>query len=81
MPMKLPNLAINPEGLVDLRREFILVNASASCLGSTRCKAAFLSASSSTFMSMRCIIIGKENPQPTANRIENTKVAKEGKNK
>jgi len=81
MPVKLPILVINPEVLDGLRRALILASASASCLGSTRYRAAFLSASNSTFTSMRLSMRGKEKPQPMANRIENASVANEGKNR
>ena len=78
-PDRLPILAIKPVWMLVLRKLLIFDSAFASCFGSTRYRAAFLSASNSTFMSICLISLGTEKPHTTANKMENAKVVNEGK--
>lgn len=80
-PIRLPNFVARFEGADGLRRALILANASASCFGSTRCRAAFLSASNSTLTSVRRIMWGKEKPHTKAKITEKAIVFNEGNNR
>lgn len=79
MLTKLPTILANPKDFDEVLRVCIFVNAAVSFLGSTKYNAAFLSASNSTFTSMRRNIRGREKPQQIRNMMEKAKISNEGK--